>query len=179
MKRKMSTLVLILFLLAIGNMVAEAAGITEGRKDRPRIEERREAAQDRVENAKEMFSELQPKIAQAKANRDEIARLKSEAAAVETAAGNRVKELKASSASLTEEQLALLQSALNSMRQNRSALNGSIGEIEAEAQSLRSAYQARNLGQAHNALDNILSIQQKRINLVRQSIADMNVIINI
>ncbi len=135
--------------------------------------------QQKVQTAKELYSQLQPQIAEIRDNRTEILGLRAEARKAYDAAAEHVKELKENRDNLTDEQVGELKQAIKTLRQYRLELSGTIGNIHTEVLEIRAARREQNIEQIKESLAEIIAIQEERIELLKSSIEVMNRVLEI
>ncbi len=128
----------------------------------------------RMQNAKNWTSEVKPQAEEVRSNKAEIAHLKSESKIAYRAAKSKVKEFMKNKDSLTNEQIQALKQAISSLSNNKEQLDSTVGYVRAESLKLNAARKDRNLEAYKQALDEIIIVQNARMNVLKAVIDNMN-----
>jgi|GEM_PF-3679854 len=172
MRKKIITGILLVCLMGLGSQVyAATAEITAPAA--------KGALQERIQNIRDIRSEIQPQLATIRDNRTEILELRAEARRAHSAAVAHIKELRQDVDNLTDEQIDALKDAVDILRQHRIDFSATLGDIWTETLVIRSARRDQDVEQIKDALDRIIAVQAERIELLETSIADMNSILDI
>ena len=170
MKKIMTGLLIMVFVLGMGTFAYAGTNAGNTTTDRKAL---------LVQNMKALKEQIQPQIAQIKANRTEIQKLRIEAREAYNAAMQHIKDLKGKSDQLTEAQIAELKTTKESLKTTKLALSNTKGDVRTEMLAIRNARKDQNIDQAKAALDKIIAIQQNRIVLIQKGIGEMNHILEI
>lgn len=170
MKKIMTGLLIMVFVLGMGTFAYAGTNAGNTTTDRKAL---------LVQNMKALKEQIQPQIAQIKANRTEIQKLRIEAREAYKVAMQNIKDLKGKSDQLTEAQIAALKTTKESLKTTKLALSNTKGDVRTEMLAIRDARKDQNIGQAKAALENIITIQQNRIALIKTGIDEMNRILEI
>jgi len=180
MKKIMTGLLIMVFVLGMGTFAYAGTNAGNTTTDRKALlVQKKEAVQQKVQNMKALKEQIQPQIAQIKANRTEIQKLRIEAREAYNAAMQNIKDLKGKSDQLTEAQIAELKTTKESLKTTKLALSNTKGDVRTEMLAIRDARKDQNIGQAKAALEKIIAIQQNRIALIQTGIDEMNHILEI
>ena len=171
-KKVATSLLIMIFLLGMGTLAY--AGTDTGNTATNKaaaLEQKKEALQQKIQNRQTLKADIQPLLDQIKANRAKILQLRAEAAEARTAATQHIKDLKADN--LTDAQIAALKQAKESLKQARTDLSDTKGEIKNEMVTMKAARKEQNEDQVKTSLNKIIAIQQNRMELIQNCIDDM------
>lgn len=180
MKKIITSLLIMIFLLGMATIAY--AGTTAGNTitdKKALLEQKIAARQQRVADRQAFKDEIQPMITEIKANRTKIQQLRSEARDAHTNAMQHMKDLKAKSDQLSDAQIAELKQVKDALKQTKLDLADTKGDIQTEIQTIKEARQEQNADQAKESLNKIIAIQQNRMELIQNSIDEMNQILEI
>lgn len=127
-----------------------------------------------VSDYRARLSEIAPVLQTLRNNRAEVLRLRADAREAYNKAKSHIKELLANKDNLTPEQIQSIKEALNDIKQDRQALEGTQGDITQVLPDLRAARKDRNLEEAKKDLNSIIDVQNTRIADLKKLIDDLN-----
>ncbi len=170
--KKIFAMLLMISVLLTGTVVFAEEETTSAASDssvRTKISEK-------INEFKNFKAELQPQIDEIKANRQELIQLRQEATASYKELKNQVKDLLKGKVELTQEQVEALQQAVDILVADKKLLAETAGDIFKESVNLRLAKRQRDLDASKAALDEIISIQEKRMESLNKVIDDIKAI---
>lgn len=180
MKKLMTSVLIMVFLLGMGTFAYAGTNTDNTATDKKAlIVQKREAVQQKVQNVKALKTQFQPQIDEIKANRAEIQQLRAQAREARTAAMQHIKDLKVNPDQLTDTQIAELKQAKDAFKQIKLDLADTKGDIHTEMLAMKAARKDQNVEQVQASLDQIIAIQQNRMELIQNAIDEMNQILEI
>ena len=153
MKRKITIILAVIFVLTLFTGTVAYADNGSG------IGGRIERTQDRLE----FLKAAQPLIEEVAENREQIHNKVDQLKTLREQAKAHIKALKENSGALTEEQIQLIQSLTQQLKDCRAALKNTNTEMVQQRQHLREMRRNRNYDEVLAAYGNIISIQERRI----------------
>lgn len=123
-----------------------------------------------IKTRSEYINEIKPLVDEIVANRAEIKSLKTELVQVRQKTKSYIKGLKAEVGSITQEQIEKLQGILSEIKECRTTLIGTDTLMIRHRDSLRSTIRSRNYEAIKTAYQNIITVQQKRIEQIKKLI---------
>ncbi|MDR3543956.1 MAG: hypothetical protein P4L69_23810 [Desulfosporosinus sp.] len=120
---------------------------------------------------KAAIAPLQEKI---RTNRTDVLSQKAIVSAAYTKAKAHIKELSKNKDSLTPTQIEAIKESLNVIKQDKESLASTIGEIQKETLDLRTAKREKNFEEVSNSFNNIITVQNTRIEDLKKIIDDLN-----
>lgn len=170
MKKIFALIVMMIFMFSVGTMAYGAQNDISDKK--ATIEQKREEIKARSEERQELKAEIQALTSQIKANQAEIVQLRAEARTALQAAVAHIKGLK-NSEDLSEDQIAKLKEAKDTLKKSRTELAKSMGDIKTQKSVFKAARQGKNSEKAKESLGEIASIQKERVELLKGIIEDL------
>lgn len=128
---------------------------------------------EKVQTIKQNSAEVKPLIETIRTNKAQLIKLRANARAEYIKAKNKVKVLLKDKETLTPEQIEALSQAANTLSQDKEQLKGTIGDIQKENQTLKDARKNKNTEEYKQALNNIITIQNIRMENLKKIIDDM------
>lgn len=125
-------------------------------------------------NYRAKLVELVPLQAKIRADRTEILTLKASATKAYNKAKVHIKSLSKNKDNLTPAQLEAIKESLNSIRQDKLSLSGTIGKIEKGTLALKTGKSEKNFAEVTNSLNDIIAVQNTRIENLQRIITDLN-----
>ncbi|ATW26603.1 hypothetical protein [Candidatus Formimonas warabiya] len=168
MWKKITGILLIMGVLLTGTMVF-AAETTTGETTKGKISAK-------LQDLKEKRAEVQPLIKEIRTNRTRLLQLRADARAAYQAAKDKVKELLKNKDDLTPDQTEALKEAIATLKEDKSEMESTLGDIHKEALNLRAARRDRDMAAYEEALHNIIAVQNTRMDHLERAISDMNMI---
>lgn len=160
--KKLIALIMLTALLLTGTMVyAEEASNTD--KD----------TSAKINVFKDLKEELKPILETIRSNRTEIVELRQEATALFKESKKKVKELLKSKDDLSPVQIEAIKQSVDILVDDKKLMVETKGDIFKESIDLRIAKRNRNIEAYKDALDNIISIQNTRIDTLNKVIEDL------
>jgi chromosome segregation ATPase len=173
-KKITTSLLIMIFLLGMGTLAYAGTGTGNSATNKATaLEQKKEALQQKIQNRQILKEDIQPLLDQIKANRVKTLQLQAEAAQARAAATQHIKDLKANPDNLTDAQIAALNQAKESLKQSRTDLSDTKGEIKNEMATMKTARKAQNEEQVKTSLNNIIAVQEKRMELIQNCITEM------
>lgn len=174
MKKILALVLMMTFLLSSASIACAATD-----SGLPNLnEDRRAAADQRLENAQAFKTALQAQIDQIIANRSEILKLKAEYIQVRKEALKHVRDLEQNS-DLSDEQVQALKDARQNLQEDHLAYTQTVSDMRSAKIKLRAAILSKNVEDAKAALEGMASIQETRIEVLNNLISDLNSILSI
>lgn len=136
--------------------------------------QRRAVLQAKMQNMSDLKAQLKPQIEEIRQNRTETLQLRADARLSHKAAFQHIKELKKNPDQLTEAQITALKQARETLKQIKLALAETKGDVRTEVQALKKARQQKDTEAIKASLDNIITVQHERMELIQNSINEMN-----
>lgn len=165
MMKKLVSVILLSTVLITGN-IAFAQGAT--------LSDAKSKITQSVADNKGKLAEIAPLQETIRTNRTKILSQKAEARDAYNKAKSHIKELIKTKDNLTPSQIESIKEALDVIKQDRQSLAGTIGEIQKETLDLRVAKRAKNFEEVINSLNNIIAVQNTRIDDLQGIIAHLN-----
>ncbi len=129
--------------------------------------------QAKLSGIKDFKAEYKTQLDTIKANREELSKLRQEAASLYKEAKQRVKDLLKSEEDITQEQIDALKQSVDLLVADKKLLVETKGDIFKESVDLRVARRNKDAEAYKAALDEILSVQNTRIDSLNKVINDL------
>ncbi|NLI91183.1 MAG: hypothetical protein GX434_02950 [Peptococcaceae bacterium] len=142
-------------------------------------EQRLEKIQEKVQNIKNWNQEIKPLLEQARSGRVEIIRLRSQLLNMRGQLESKIQQLRQQKDNLTDDQIAQLKACLEAIKADKTGIKDTLGGIHSQLPGLRGAKKDQDLEKAKAALQEIIKVQQERINLLNKGIADLQKVLAI
>lgn len=128
------------------------------------------ATSNAMKTRTQYIEEIQPLVNEIISNRAQIKTLKTELAMVRQQSKAHVQELKANVGSVTEEQIEKLQGILSQIKDCRTTLLSTDALMIRHREGLRTTMRSRNYEAIKTAYKNIMTVQEKRIEQIKELI---------
>lgn len=179
MKKIMTSVLILVFLLGMGSLAYAGQNTDNAAKKNTVFAQKQEAVKQKIQGMGAFKAEYQEQIAEIRQNRTETMQLRAEAREAYKAAVQHIKDLKADPDQLTEEQIAALKEAKESLQQLKKQFANSKGGVAAEVKAMKAARKEKNPEEIKASLDKIIEIQHERMEIIQQGIDEMKGILEI
>jgi uncharacterized phage infection (PIP) family protein YhgE len=172
--KKLFAVITISCLLFSSNVVF--AETTSGGPETKERAVQREQVQEKAQAVRTWMKELQPMFQEVRKNNKEIIQLRNTLGQTKKEALQVINKFREQKDTLTEDQIAELKEYLQLMKGDKTEIKEELGTVQKEVLKLRTAKKDGQIDQAKEILQNILEIQQDRIDLLTKAIEDLKTI---
>jgi Spy/CpxP family protein refolding chaperone len=143
------------------------------------LEQKVDKLQQKAQNLKNWNDQIRPLLEQTRTNRADILKLRSDLLNNRSQVKSKIEALRQQKDSLTDEQVAQLKACLEAIKADKTDMKNTIGSVHNQLVTFRAARTDRDIDKAKAALQQVLNIQQQRIDLLNKGIADLQKVLSV
>lgn len=164
----------IVMLVAASLMLTGSIAYADETASNPNRDGIKTRIESKAGSLKERFEEIRPLTQEIRSNRTEILRLRVEAREIHEEIKKVLKAVREQKDTLTGEQIEMLKEAVEVMKDSAQEIEWNMGKVHDEVLKLRVARKDQNIDGVKENLQNIIDIQESRIENINKIIRDMN-----